>query len=176
MRDALATFTLGLLLALAFLLPASFHAHNERPTYEGLRAAASVEKVPVATRTLPEGTSRRVRGYVAPRSPSLTSRGLSRSIAGVEGWRGLVAVYFDAAYVDDALSVMAGESGGRSGVVNPIGCSGLFQIHPCHFSALRKRALAEGLPPDPLDPATNAMYAAHMSNYGRNWSSWEVKP
>ncbi len=113
---------------------------------------------------------------VTPRVTTEPSRSLRRSIAGVEQWRELVARYFDAAYVDDALSVMMGESGGNPNATGDAGEAGLFQLHPVHFANIAARAEGKGLSTDPWNPETNVMFAAYMSNYGRNWSAWTVQP
>ena len=104
-----------------------------------------------------------------------TTRGLARSIAGVEQWRELVARYFDARYVDDALSVMQGESGGNPDAKNPnSSASGLFQHLARYWDG--RSAAAGWAGADIFDPEANIAVAAWLSKGGSDWGHWSVKP
>ena len=106
-----------------------------------------------------------------PVTPTVTQA--SYNTAGVEQWRSLVAAVFPAENVDAALSVMRKESGGNPNATNSSsGCAGLFQIHPCHAANFLKITGTS----DMHDPSANIAFAAYMSNGGRNWSSWSVRP
>lgn len=48
---------------------------------------------------------------------------------GVEQWRGLVAQYFPASQVNNALAIMSCESGGNPNAKSPTNDHGLFQVH-----------------------------------------------
>ncbi len=96
------------------------------------------------------------------------------SLVGVEQWRTLVAEHFPPGEVDNALVVMACESGGAAWAKNPSSsASGLFQI-------LR---LWWGGSIDPFDPAANVKLAAHIwqqgnrrAGAGPNWGHWICQP
>ena len=77
-----------------------------------------------------------------PRCPDPVEGGLFPPL--VERWRPLVAAYFPAALVDEALAVMRCESLGDPSIVNPVsGAAGLFQHMPRYWPA---RAAAAGFP------------------------------
>lgn len=107
-------------------------------------------------------------------SPSLKTSSFTGP-SGVERWRELVQRYFKD-NTDAALRVMAGESGGDENIKNGP-CWGLMQIdHEVHADRLAEKARAWDMENDLLDAAFNVRFAAYMSNYGRDWSSWTVKP
>ena len=88
-------------------------------------------------------------------------------------WYPLVHRHFPG-HEREALYVIRGESGGNPGASNGI-CRGLFQLHVCHAAAFRRvtgKPYFNGV----YDPAANIRFAAHMSNGGRNWSAWSVRP
>lgn len=69
-----------------------------------------------------------------------------------------------------AVAVALGESSGRTTVVNPIGCVGLWQINqPVHVQS-HPTWSKEWL----KNPANNARAAYTLSNGGRNWQPWEA--
>lgn len=109
---------------------------------------------------------------IPQKAPAVRSGIRPASFSGVERWRSLVTRYFPG-HVDAALSVMRKESGGDPNATNAgSGCAGLFQIHPCHLSAFTAKTGASDL----HDPTANIAFAAYMSDGGRDWSSWSVKP
>lgn len=74
----------------------------------------------------------------------------------------------------DALYVMRGESGGDRLATNGT-CWSLWQLHECHAAAFRRitgHAFFWGV----LVPRYSAEMTAHMTNGGRDWSSWSVRP
>lgn len=101
-------------------------------------------------------------------------------VAGVEGWRPLVAAYFDPLCVDAALSVMAQESGGNPNNVNSkSGAAGLFQQMPQYWEARITRAeqvFGRSFSHNIFDPEANIAASAVLSGGGWNWSHWECKP
>lgn len=88
----------------------------------------------------------------------------------VEQWRGLVEGYFGS-YTDEALRVIACESGGNPNAYNPSGASGLFQVMP---SWQRKFG------GDLFDPANNVRIAKILfddgASRGWRWSHWVCQP
>lgn len=80
----------------------------------------------------------------------------------VEQWRGLVASIFPAEMVDQALRVMACESGGNPNATGAAGERGLFQIHPLHRDST-------------YDPEGNVRAALRISG-GYSWNAWTCKP
>lgn len=116
---------------------------------------------------------------IAPAKPKSTAR-VAALGSGVERWRELVARYFKASNVDDALSVMRQESGGDPNAVNSSsGASGLFQQMPQYWT--RRLAKAEAyfgvdLSSSILDPEANIAVSAWGSKRGDDWSHWSVTP
>jgi len=105
------------------------------------------------------------------------SRGTNvrRDITNVERWRSLVEVYFDAEYVDDALSVMMGESGGNPLAKNlHSSASGLFQHLATYWVGRSEAAGWAGA--DIFDPEANIAVAGGLSKGGSDFSHWTVKP
>ena len=100
--------------------------------------------------------------------------------AAVEQWRGLVASYFPASIVEDALRVIDCESNGDPNVVNPnSGAAGLFQFIPSTWANVSPMAGWAGA--DVLDPTANVAVAAWLSNYTTGqgqgpWQQWNCKP
>lgn len=88
----------------------------------------------------------------------------------VEQWRGLVEGYFGE-YTDEALRVIACESGGNPSAYNPSGASGLFQVMP---NWQRKFG------GDLFDPANNVRIAKILfddgASRGWRWSHWVCQP
>lgn len=97
-------------------------------------------------------------------------------IPNVERWRGLVSKYFPAAHVDDALSVIWGESRGIPGAVNPSSrASGLFQHLPQYWESRSKQAGFQGK--SIFDPEANIGTAAWLfKGSGNSWAHWSAKP
>jgi len=95
--------------------------------------------------------------------------------ANVERWRPLVAAHFPAAIVNQALSVMEGESEGNPNARNPTsGASGLFQHMP-QFWAERSRSA--GVPGANIyDPSANVQVAAWLYRQSGTWQHWSSQP
>jgi hypothetical protein len=93
----------------------------------------------------------------------------------VEQWRSLVAAHFPASIVDEALSVMACESQGNPGAVNPSSrASGLFQHLPEYWDQRSRHA---GVPNKSIfDPNANVQTAAWLWRQTRDWSHWSCQP
>lgn len=93
---------------------------------------------------------------------------------GVEQWRGLVSAWFGA-NTDDALTVIACESGGNPDAANPRSSArGLFQ-HLGRFWP--ERSAAAGFAgADIFDPEANVAVAAWLSGGGTDWSHWVCQP
>lgn len=91
----------------------------------------------------------------------------AREIAGVAAAAGFNR---DANTWTTAVAVALAESGGRTDVVNRLGCVGLWQVyqsvhvkaHPTWTTAWLK------------NPRNNAQAAYVLSNGGRNWKPWET--
>lgn len=94
--------------------------------------------------------------------------------ASVEAWRPLIAAHFGA-YTDEALRVVACESGGDPNAQHPRSkATGLFQVLPSWAPRF-------GTTPDGLfDPATNVAIAKALfddgASRGNRWSHWVCKP
>ena len=102
-----------------------------------------------------------------------TSTKTYASSGGTKRWAALVRKWFKTDHgTSDALYVMSRESGGNPNSVNRIGCTGLFQIHPCHLTKFRQVTGTSNM----KDPEANIRFAAYMTQRGTNWSSWSVKP
>jgi hypothetical protein len=82
-------------------------------------------------------------------------------------WRPLVAKYFPAEQVDNALAIMNAESGGNPSAVSPTNDHGLFQINAGTWPGY-----ADGLPLEmAYDAETNIRVASYIYNT-RGWSPW----
>lgn len=98
----------------------------------------------------------------------------------VERWRPLVAEYFPAHLVEDALRVIDCESNGDPNAVNPrSGAAGLFQFLPSTWSNVSPMAGWAGA--DVFDPRANIAVAAWLVNYTTEkglgpWQQWNCKP
>ena len=97
----------------------------------------------------------------------------------IEQWRPLVVKYFPSSIVNQALSVLEGESSGNRFAVNPIVTSygnakGLFQ----HLEDLwPPRAIAAGFVGRSIfDAEANIAAAAWLYGQTNNWNAWEAKP
>ena len=118
----------------------------------------------------------------APAAPKVTQTAYTGSYdtSGVEQWRGLVASYFPPQNVDAALSVMWKESRGNPNAKNSSsGASGLFQQMPAYWSsrlAAAEKTFGKDFNDSIFDPEANVAASAVLSNGGRNWSHWSVKP
>jgi len=93
----------------------------------------------------------------------------------VERWRGLVATHFPAAVVNQALSVMEGESEGNPMAKNPVsGASGLFQHMPAFWASRSRQA---GVPGGNIyDPVANVTVAGWLYRQSGTWDHWSSKP
>ena len=89
---------------------------------------------------------------------------------GVEGWRSLIVSYFPASQVDNALRVVACESGSDPSAVNPVGgYAGLFQHAPAYWTERSTKAGWSGA--SIFDPEANVAVAAWL--VGRDgWGHW----
>ena len=135
----------------------------------------------VETLTIAVEAARRSQVTTPPRTSQATPAraGQARNTTGVEQWRSLVAKYFDAQHVDDALSVMRQESGGNPNAEGPIlrggyRCEGLFQQHSRYWAARAARAGVPGA--SPFDPEANVRVSAMLSRRGADWSHWCAQP
>jgi hypothetical protein len=97
----------------------------------------------------------------------------------VERWRPLVAAYFPAGLVDQALSVIDCESNGNPAAIGPGGASGLFQFIPSTWASASANAGFEGA--SALDPTANVASAAYLvqasiDSGSSAWGPWGCKP
>ena len=100
---------------------------------------------------------------VPPSVPAMPPRG-------VAGWRSLIASHFPASQVDDALRVVACESGGNPSVVNPVGgYAGLFQHAPAYWNERSTKAGWSGA--SIFDPEANIAVAAWLVDRD-GWGHW----
>jgi len=103
------------------------------------------------------------------------------SLVGSGSWRALVAEFFPAAHVEEALAIMQCESSGNPNAVNPTsGASGLFQF--LESSWLWASPLAGYGGASRFDPVANVASAAWLFQYTvknghRNgiWAHWECR-
>ena len=106
--------------------------------------------------------------YVAPQRRSDAPRAPQPSApvsSGVEQWRTAVAAY--GWPVDQALTVMACESGGDPSAYNPSGATGLFQIKPFWTTAY---------PGDLWNPGDNIRVAYLIWANEGGWKHWMCHP
>jgi hypothetical protein len=100
--------------------------------------------------------------------------------SGVERWRSLVAEYFPAGRVEEALSIMDCESGGDPTARNPrSGAAGLYQFLPRTWNHASAQTGVGHLSVD--DPEANIAAAAWLTEYSvsrgnRAWSHWTCRP
>lgn len=95
------------------------------------------------------------------------------AMAGADGWRHLVALYFEPEDIEQALDIIRCESGGNPSAANPTSSArGLFQ----HLGSVwDERAADAGLPgADILDPEDNIAVAAWLVYEGGGWSHWNA--
>lgn len=94
----------------------------------------------------------------------------------VEQWRSLVAAYWPAELVDEALSVIDCESNGDPDAVNSSsGASGLFQFLPSTWESASPQAGWDGA--DVFDPEANVATAYWLySQFEEPWQQWNCKP
>ena len=103
------------------------------------------------------------------------------SLVGSGSWRPLVAEFFPAAHVEEALAIMQCESNGNPNAVNPTsGASGLFQF--LESTWLWASPLAGYRGASRFDPVANTASAAWLFQYTvknghRNgiWAHWECR-
>ncbi len=103
------------------------------------------------------------------------------SLVGSGSWRALVAEFFPAAHVEEALAIMQCESSGNPNAVNPTsGASGLFQF--LESTWLWASPLAGYRGASRFDPVANVASAAWLFQYTvknghRNgiWAHWECR-
>jgi hypothetical protein len=122
--------------------------------------------------------------------PPSTSIGTTTTIAGgggsrtfratTERWRSLVASYFPANMVDDALAVIDCESRGLPDAYNPYsGASGLFQFIPGTWAVASVKAGFSGA--SPFEPEPNVasawwLVSYYMSRGKPAWAAWSCQP
>jgi peptidoglycan hydrolase CwlO-like protein len=102
--------------------------------------------------------------------------------SGVQRWRPLVATYFPADLVDQALAVMQCESGGNPDAVNRYsGASGLYQFLKGTWAIASSKAGFGGY--SRFDPEANIAAAAWLVEYsiktghsGGAWGHWSCRP
>lgn len=74
-----------------------------------------------------------------------------------------------------AGAVGMAESGGRTDVVNFLGCTGIWQIYvKVHQATIKQKWPGEDPTAAMKDPAKNAIMMAQLSNKGKNWQPWEA--
>lgn len=90
-------------------------------------------------------------------------------------WRSLIAAHFPPEHVDEALTVLACESGGDPNATNPTSsAAGLFQHLPRYWPS---RSAAAGVAGASIyDPEANVIVAAWLSSSGSSWAHWVCKP
>lgn len=84
-----------------------------------------------------------------------------------ESYRGLVASYFPAGQVDNALLTMQKESGCRTNAVSPTNDHGLMQVN-CTYHCAKVGGDVNRL----YDPETNIRLASAIYKDRGNWSAW----
>ena len=141
------------------------------------QVASLTAQVDTLTISLRAAERREARPTTPPRTSHTPNP--SRNTSGVEQWRSLVARYFEARYVNDALSVMRQESGGNPNAKGPMlrgghRCKGLFQQHSKYWAARAARAGFAGA--SPFDPTANVAVSAMLSRRGADWSHWCAQP
>lgn len=141
------------------------------PVESAQATATSLPTTPSTATTVPETTT------TVPPEP-VTTTTLPPGDA-VERWRPLVAAYFPAGLVDQALSVIDCESNGNPSAIGPGGASGLFQFIPSTWASASAKAGFEGA--SPLDPTANVASAAYLvqasvDNGSSAWGPWGCKP
>jgi len=116
------------------------------------------------TLPIPQGTPGAVTGGNQPNFP-----------ANVERWRGLVSAHFPPGIVNQALSVMEGESQGNPNATNPTSrAAGLFQHMPQYWA---ERSRAAGVPGANIyDPTANVRVAGWLYKQSGTWNHWSSKP
>ncbi len=155
---------------------------------EAARLQQERETRAITSSTLPAGSSTgaddgTTSTSAAPATTTTTTvpgSGSATFSVAVERWRALVAHYFPAGLVDQALAVIACESLGDPAVVNPLsGTAGLFQHHPLYWP---ERAAAAGFPgAGPDDPEANVAAAAWLvaesvASGLEPWFFWACRP
>lgn len=137
--------------------------NKEIKRLQGVKAAAARKARVIAAST--RSTDSKTSATAVKYSPS----------GGVKCWESLVRAYFKTDLgARRALAVMGPESGGDPNAVGP-GGRGLMQINPCHATAF-KRVTGQSFYPGVFNPRANIQFAAYMTNGGRSWSAWSVKP
>jgi len=98
----------------------------------------------------------------------------------VERWRSLVAQYFPAAMVDDALAVVDCESRGNPDAYNPYsGASGLFQFIPGTWAVASVKAGFSGasaFEPEPNVASAWWLVSYYQSRGKPSWAAWSCQP
>src|SRR5690606_12904670 len=152
-------------------------------------AATRDDDAPASTTTTPSGPTSEPTPTTATTTtsppPTTTTAPPAPLIGGpfrpeVERWRGLVAAYFPAERVDEALAVLGCESNGDPNAYNPYsGASGLFQFLPATWATVSPSAgFSES---SVFDAEANLGTAAWLSSYFESrgaspWSPWTCRP
>jgi len=112
----------------------------------------------------------------APATPRTVR--VTRPPANVEAWRPLVAAYFPAGLVDEALAVLACESQGNPGAHNRSGASGLWQFMPDTWDWVAGNTGSPSFDEDgPYDPEWATINAAWLWQHGgpQHWTCWRMQ-
>lgn len=129
-------------------LQKDLQAKAERKAEEARIAAANAQKQAAAA-------------VSAPRAASVGTSG------NCESYRGIVAQYFPASQVNNALLTMQKESGCRTNAVSPTDDHGLMQVN-CRYHCSKVGGNVNAL----YDPETNIRLASAIYNDRGNWSAW----
>lgn len=153
----------------------SARAREAERDRERHRQSTTTTAVPATASSITATTS----GEPTPSTPSTTPPGIDFPAA-VERWRPIVATYFPAARVDEALYVIQCESNGDPAAYNPYsGAGGLFQFLPPTWAAVSISAGFAGA--DVSDGEANIGSAAWLSAYYESrgsspWAAWTCRP
>lgn len=102
----------------------------------------------------------------AQKDAAVSSPPVARAATGnCESYRGLVAAYFPANQVNNALLTMSKESGCNTYAVSPTHDHGLMQINEVHLAKVNGNVNAL------YDPETNIRLASQIFA-GRGWNAW----
>lgn len=98
---------------------------------------------------------------------------VKKSADGSTSIRELVEKYFKSEDVSTMMKIIQAESGGNPNAKNRSGASGLTQIMPMHFDALKKAGILENWN-DIFDPGTNIRAAAFLRNRRGDFEDWNA--
>ncbi len=152
------------------------------PTTTTTQPATTTTAAPTTTTSEATTTTLPATGTTEVPEETTTTAAPRPTGGGAEQWRGLVAAYFPASLVDEALVVMQCESRGDPSARNPYsGAAGLFQFMPRTWSFASEGAGFAGA--DVYDAEANIAAAAWLVDYslatghgGGAWGHWNCKP